>query len=194
MKQLVFATDNKHKIREVNQLINDNISIVSKKDIGCTEEIPETQATIEGNALQKARYLYNKYKVDCFAEDSGLEVDSLDGRPGVYSARYAGLEKSDLANMIKVLEELKDKEDRSAQFKTVIALIIDGKEQLFEGIVRGQLAKTPSGDGGFGYDPIFIADGMEVSFASIDSEVKNSISHRGKAVRQLINYLGNLPQ
>jgi len=189
IEQLIFATDNANKVREVNQLLQDRIKVIPKNEIGCTEEIPETQATIEGNALQKARYLYDKYNVNCFAEDSGLEVDGLEGRPGVYSARYAGPERSDVANMRKVLTELEPIADRSAQFKTVIALIIDQKEYLFEGIVRGQLTTEPDGNGGFGYDPIFIADGMDQTFANISPDEKNKISHRGKAVRQLISFL-----
>ena len=189
MRKLVFATDNPNKVREVNELLDNRFKITSKKEIGCLEEIPETQPTIRGNALQKAMYLYDRYKVDCFAEDSGLEVDMLDGRPGVYSARYAGAARSDQANMEKVLKEMENISDRSAQFKTVIALIIDGQARLYEGIVRGKLAKKPKGDKGFGYDPIFIPDELDTTFACISPKQKNEISHRGKAVRQLISFL-----
>ncbi len=189
MRKLVFATDNPNKVREVNELLDNRFKITSKKEIGCLEEIPETQPTIRGNALQKAMYLYDRYKVDCFAEDSGLEVDMLDGRPGVYSARYAGAARSDQANMEKVLKEMENIADRSAQFKTVIALIIDGQARLYEGIVRGKLAKKPKGDKGFGYDPIFIPDELDTTFACISPKQKNEISHRGKAVRQLISFL-----
>lgn len=189
MKKLVFATDNPNKVREVNELLENRIKIISKKEIGCLEEIPETQPTIRGNALQKAMYLYDKYAMDCFAEDSGLEVDMLDGRPGVYSARYAGPARDNDANMAKVLKEMKNIPDRSAQFKTVIALIIDGQARLYEGIVRGKLAKKPKGDKGFGYDPIFIPDELDTTFACISPKQKNEISHRGKAVRQLISFL-----
>jgi len=189
MKQLVFATDNPNKVREVNALLENRIKIISKKEIGCLEEIPETQPTIRGNALQKAMYLYDRYQVDCFAEDSGLEVDLLDGRPGVYSARYAGEAKDDKENMAKVLKEMENISDRSAQFKTVIALIIGGQARLYEGIVRGKLAKKPKGDKGFGYDPIFIPDELDTTFACVSSKIKNEISHRGKAVRLLISFL-----
>jgi len=189
MKQLIFATDNPNKVREVNELLDNRIKIISKKEMGFLEEIPETQPTIRGNALQKAMYLYDKYKVNCFAEDSGLEVDKLDGRPGVYSARYAGPAKDDKANMAKVLKEMENITDRGAQFKTVIALVIDGQARLYEGIVRGKLANQPKGDKGFGYDPIFIPDELDTTFACISPKIKNEISHRGKAVRQLISFL-----
>ncbi len=189
MKQLVFATDNPNKVREVNELLENRIKIISKQEIGCLEEIPETQPTIRANALQKAMYLYDRHQVDCFAEDSGLEVDMLEGRPGVYSARYAGPDRDDKANMAKVLKEMENISDRSAQFKTVIALIIDGQARLYEGIVRGKLAKTPKGEKGFGYDPIFIPDEMNTTFACISPKEKNEISHRGKAVKQLISFL-----
>ena len=189
MKQLVFATDNPNKVREVNELLENRIKIISKQEIGCLEEIPETQPTIRANALQKAMYLYDRHQIDCFAEDSGLEVDMLEGRPGVYSARYAGPDRDDKANMAKVLKEMENISDRSAQFKTVIALIIDGQARLYEGIVRGKLAKTPKGEKGFGYDPIFIPDEMNTTFACISPKEKNEISHRGKAVKQLISFL-----
>lgn len=189
MKELVFATDNPNKVREVIELLENSIKIISKKEIGCLEEIPETQPTIRGNALQKAMYLYDKYGMNCFAEDSGLEVDMLDGRPGVYSARYAGPARDNEANMAKVLEEMKNIPDRSAQFKTVIALVIDGQARLYEGIVRGKLAKEPKGNKGFGYDPIFIPDELDTTFACISPKQKNEISHRGKAVKQLISFL-----
>lgn len=189
MKPLVFATANPNKIREVNSLIDPNMTILGLKDIGCEEDIPETQPTIEGNALQKARYVYENYKHNCFAEDSGLEIDALDGAPGVYSARYAGPEKNAAANMAKALQAMQNVTNRGAQFKTVIALIIDGKEFSFEGIIRGTLLTEKRGIGGFGYDPIFQPDGYNITFAEMSAEEKNKISHRGIAVRKLLAFL-----
>ena len=189
MKKIVFATSNPNKIREVNEMLGDKFEIIGLKDIGCTEEVPETQETIEGNALQKARYVKDNYGVDCFSEDTGLEIDALNGAPGVYTARYGGLERSAEKNMAKVQTELADKSNRGAQFKTVIALVLNGEEHLFPGIARGTIRKEKSGEGGFGYDPIFEPEGYDITFAEMDSKEKNKISHRGKAVRALIAFL-----
>ena len=189
MKQIVFATSNPNKIREVNEMLGGRFDIIGLKDIGCTEEVPETQNTIKGNALQKARYVAENYGVSCFSEDTGLEVDALDGAPGVYTARYGGPERSAEKNMAKVLSELKGKDNRGAQFKTVVALISDGKEHTFTGIARGTIRPEKSGTDGFGYDPIFSPEGYDLTFAEMTSAEKNKISHRGKAVRQLIAFL-----
>jgi XTP/dITP diphosphohydrolase len=191
MRSVVFATANPHKVREVNELLGDRFEIRSLEDIGCTEDIPETQDTVKGNALQKARYLKQHYGYDCFAEDTGLEIDALDGAPGVYTARYAGPQRDPEDNMRKVLEELADTSMRSARFRTVIALILEGKEYLFEGIAEGTIADAPSGTKGFGYDPIFIPEGYDQTFAEMDADEKNAISHRGKAVYQLADFLKN---
>lgn len=188
----MFATNNKNKINELNQLIGDKINLVGLSDIGCHEELPETQGTIEGNALQKARYVFDNYKQNCFADDTGLEVNALNGRPGVYSARYAGEGKSAEDNMNKLLVELEGANDRSARFKTVIALVMDGKEWLFEGIVNGKIIEQKRGNKGFGYDPVFVPDGYEQTFAEMDMELKNRISHRGIAVRKLVEFLNKI--
>lgn len=188
LSELVFATNNRHKLEEVKACLGDSFKILSLADVGCNEDIPETADTFQGNALLKARYIYNNYHVNCFADDTGLEVDALDGEPGVHSARYAGDHDSE-ANMTKLLQKLEKKCDRNAQFRTVIALIIDGKETLFQGIVRGSISKERSGTGGFGYDPIFVPQGYTQSFSELSMEEKNSISHRGRAVRQLVEYL-----
>lgn len=189
--KLVFATGNPNKIREVHEMLSGGMDIAGLKDIGCYEDIPETQPTIEGNALQKARYVVDNYKVNCFSEDTGLEIDALNGEPGVYTARYAGDAKDPNANMALALERLKDKTNRGAQFKTVIALIIDKKEYTFEGIARGTIAHEKMGNKGFGYDPIFIPEGYTTSFAQMSAAEKNKISHRGKAVRKLVDFLQN---
>lgn len=190
---IVFATANPNKIREVNEILDSGINIVGLKDIGCFEDIPETQPTIEGNALQKARYVVEHYGVDCFAEDTGLEIDALNGKPGVKTARYAGEARDKEANMALVLQQLKHHTNRAAQFKTVVALIIDGQEYLFEGIARGTIsADYLRGDYGFGYDPIFVPDGFETSFAQMPPDEKNAISHRGKAINKLKLYLNGL--
>lgn len=194
METIVFATANQHKVREVNQLLGDQYQILSLKDIGCEEDIPETQDTIAGNAQQKARYLKAHYGHDCFAEDTGLEIDALDGAPGVYTARYAGPQRDPQANMQLVLEQLADTNWRSARFRTVIALILDGKEHLFEGIAEGTIAEQQSGSEGFGYDPIFIPEGYDQTFAELDSAEKNAISHRGKAVEKLAQFLNTYQQ
>lgn len=189
---IVFATGNANKVREVLELLGEGISIINLKDIGCEEDIPETQPTIEGNALQKARYVLDNYQQDCFAEDTGLEIEVLNGEPGVFSARYAGAQRDSEANMALVLEKLEGQTNRKAHFKTVIALIFDGKEITFEGIAKGHIAKAKKGEEGFGYDSIFIPEGYDISFAQMSSKEKNIISHRGKAVRLLINYLEGL--
>lgn len=170
-------------------MLDDSFEIVSLKSIGCEEDIPETQPTLEGNALQKARYVKENYGADCFSEDTGLEIEALGGAPGVITARYAGPERDPDANMDLVLQKLQDKTNRKAQFRTVIALIINGEEHLFEGIVTGRIAHEKRGAGGFGYDPIFIPDGYEQTFAELSAEIKNDISHRARATRKLIGFL-----
>lgn len=187
--KLVFATNNKHKLEEVRAIIGDRVEILSLNDIDCHDDIPETADTLQGNALIKARYIHEKYNVDCFADDTGLEVEALDGAPGVYSARYAGEECDSQSNMHKLLENLTGENNRNAQFRTVIALIIKGEEKLFNGIVKGEISREKMGNSGFGYDPIFIPEGFSQSFAQMSSEMKNSISHRYRATEQLSNYL-----
>ncbi|MBP3407854.1 MAG: non-canonical purine NTP diphosphatase [Bacteroidaceae bacterium] len=187
--KLVFATNNRHKLDEVRAIVGDRVEVLSLNDIECHDEIPETADTLQGNALIKARYIYEKYGLDCFADDTGLEVEALSGEPGVYSARYAGEECSSEANMQKLLHNLTGKSNRNAQFRTVIALIINGEEKLFNGIVKGSITEEKRGDSGFGYDPIFIPEGFSESFAQMSSEQKNSISHRYRATEQLSNYL-----
>ncbi|MDR0506011.1 MAG: non-canonical purine NTP diphosphatase [Dysgonamonadaceae bacterium] len=187
--QLVFATNNFHKLEEVRNILDNKFKLLSLKDIACMEDIPETADTIEGNALLKARYVAQKYGYNCFADDTGLEVPSLDNAPGVYSARYAGDSKDSNANIQKVLEELEGKSDYSARFRTVIALIINEKEYMFEGIVNGTLIKEKRGDAGFGYDPIFVPQGYNQTFAELGSDIKNKISHRSAAVNKLKHFL-----
>jgi len=189
---IVFATGNQNKVKEVNELLDDGIEIASLKSIGCDEDIPETQPTIEGNALQKARYVVDNYKVDCFAEDTGLEIEALNGEPGVFSARYAGEQRDSEANMALVLEQLKDQTNRKAHFKTVVALSLNGKEYLFEGIAKGEISTKKKGEKGFGYDPIFIPEGYDKSFAQMSSVEKNAISHRGKAINKLKKFLNEI--
>ncbi len=189
MLKLVFATNNKNKIKEINVLLTNSIKLLSLKGIGCIENIPETADTIEGNAIQKAEYIYKNYGYNCFADDTGLEIEVLNGEPGVFSARYAGEQKNSEDNMNKVLEKLKDKSNRNARFKTVIALIIDGKLTCFEGIVEGEITKEKSGSEGFGYDPIFKPKGYGKTFSEMSMTEKNNISHRGKAIIKLINHL-----
>ena len=187
--KLVFASNNKNKIQEIQALVPNTIQIVSLEDIGCFEDIPETADTIEGNAILKANYVTEKYGYDCFADDTGLEVEALNGAPGVYSARYAGEQKDANDNMDKLLSELKDKSNRKANFKTVIALNLNGKQNLFTGIINGKIIKEKMGTNGFGYDPIFVADGYEKTFAELSMEEKSTISHRGIAVKELILFL-----
>jgi len=191
MTTLVFATGNSNKVREVNEMLGDQYFIKSLKDIGCDVDIPETSPTLEGNALQKARYVKENYGLDCFSEDTGLEIDALNGEPGVYTARYGGPEKDADQNMDKALQNLEGKTNRGAQFRTVLALIKDGKEYLFEGICRGTIRTKKSGGGGFGYDPIFEPEGFKITFAEMEKADKNAVSHRGKAVRKLIEFLKN---
>ncbi|RNC87019.1 MAG: non-canonical purine NTP diphosphatase [Winogradskyella sp.] len=190
--KLVFATNNRNKLKEVQTLVPKHIELLSLEDIGCKEDIPETQPTIEGNAIQKAEYLKTNYGYDCFADDTGLEVDALHGEPGVYSARYAGLQRNANDNMNKLLDNLEDKTNRGAQFKTVIALHLNGELKTFTGICRGEITHEKHGDKGFGYDPIFKAEGYNETFAEISLEQKNKIGHRGKAVRGLISHLDSI--
>lgn len=190
--KLVFATANKNKALEIQALVPASIKIVSLTDIGCTEEIPETQASIEGNAAQKAFYVYENYKENCFADDTGLEIEALDGRPGVMSARYAGDAKDAIANMDKILGELTGITNRKARFKTIISLVINGKEVQFEGVVNGTILLEKRGGSGFGYDPIFLPEGSNRSFAEMDLNEKNQHSHRAKAVNKLVEYLKSL--
>ncbi len=192
MVNLVFATNNLHKVDEVKHKLNGLFSIQTLKEIGCDEDIPETADTLEGNALQKAHYLYEKYGCNCFADDTGLEVEALDNAPGVYSARYAGEAKNSDENMKKLLHELSGKKNRKARFRTVIALILDGKEYLFEGIVEGQILEEKQGTEGFGYDPIFLPAGYGKSFAQLSMTEKNAISHRGRAVEKLLAFFKSL--
>lgn len=190
--KLVFATNNKHKLEEMRAIFGGKVELLSLADIGCNDDIPETAETLEGNALIKARHIYEKYSLSCFADDTGLEVDALDGAPGVYSARYAGENNDSQANMQKLLQNLTGKSDRRAQFRTVIALIIDGEEKLFDGVVRGEISTERKGEAGFGYDPLFIPEGYDVSFAQMPSEQKNAISHRSRAASALNDYLQTL--
>jgi len=187
--QLVFASNNKNKILEIQNMLPAGITLLSLEEIGCIEEIAETADTIEGNAILKANYVTEKYGYDCFADDTGLEVEALNGAPGVYSARYAGKQKNDNDNMDKLLYELEKEPNRNARFKTVIALNLNRQQQLFTGLVFGEITKEKSGTAGFGYDPIFKAQGFKDTFASIPMEEKARISHRGKAVQQLIAFL-----
>ena len=189
---LVFASNNKNKIKEIQSILPETIKILSLEEIGCYEEIPETAYTIEGNAILKANYVTEKYGYDCFADDTGLEVTALNGEPGVYSARYAGEQRDANDNMNKLLEALSVKSDRSAQFKTVIALNLKGKQSLFTGIAKGTITLNKTGNQGFGYDPIFQPENYSETFAELSSEVKNKISHRGKATRQLIDFLNSI--
>lgn len=187
--QLVFASNNPNKIKEIQLLLPNSIEILGLSDIGCHEEIPETAATIEGNAILKANYVTQKYGYNCFADDTGLEVEALNGEPGVYSARYAGEQKNSEDNMNKLLENLKDKTNRNAQFKTVIALNLDGKQHLFTGIIKGTILKNKLGNQGFGYDPIFQPEGYQHTFAQLSLQEKATISHRGLATKQLLEFL-----
>jgi len=190
--KLVFATNNPNKIKELQSILGDKFQILSLKDIGCFDDIPETSNTLEGNASQKAFYVYNKYKINCFADDTGLQIEALNGEPGVYSARYAGAENNSVANMQKALSKLNGINNRKAFFRTVISLIIDGKETQFEGIVRGNILEAPRGNSGFGYDPIFQPEGYTTTFAEMDLAEKNKISHRGRAVKKLVEFLNEM--
>lgn len=190
--ELVFATGNPNKVAEVQAILGNAFTIKSLADLGFTDELPENQETLEGNAIEKAEYVAQKFGVNCFSEDTGLEITCLDGRPGVYSARYGGDDKHSGDNMAKVLTEMKDCSNRKAQFRTVIALIMNGKVQLFEGRVEGSIIQQPTGSGGFGYDPIFQPDGYDQTFGELPAEVKLKISHRSKAMHKLIAHLEQL--
>lgn len=189
--KLVFATNNQHKLDEVRKVVTGDFEIVSLSEIDCHDDIPETADTLEGNALQKARYIKEHFGYDCFADDTGLEVEALNNAPGIYSARYAGPGHDSEANMNKLLQEMKDKENRKAQFRTAIALILNGKEYLFEGIVRGSIITEKRGNSGFGYDPIFVPENYTETFAELGNDIKNQISHRAEAVKKLIEFLSN---
>lgn len=192
MKKLVFATNNPHKLEEIRAILGSKLEILSLADIGCDADIPETAETLEGNALIKAHYVYDNYKLDCFADDTGLEVDALHGLPGVHTARYAYPDRHDPeANMVKLLEALRENNDRNARFRTVIALIEKGKEHLFEGVIEGVIAREKSGTQGFGYDPVFIPEGNSNTFAELGEDIKNTISHRARAVQKLAEYLAS---
>lgn len=187
--KLVFATNNLHKLEEISRLLEGKHEIIPLAAIGCQDDIPEDHDTLEGNALQKARYIKDHFGYDCFADDTGLEIEALDNRPGVYSARYAGPAKDALENMKKVLAEMNGKENRKACFRTVIALILDGEEHLFEGRVDGEILTEQHGEAGFGYDPIFRPDGFQQSFAEMPMDEKNKISHRARATQKLCVFL-----
>ena len=194
MKKIVFATNNEHKLNEVRAILGDQFEVLSLKDINCHEDIPETADTLEGNARQKAEYIAQHYHVDCFADDTGLEVDALNGAPGIYSARYASLNGSGIAhdsqaNINRLLKELNSINDRQAQFRTAICLILDNQEYLFEGIVKGEIITEQRGSAGFGYDSVFKPTGYNQTFAELGEDIKNTISHRAKAVEKLANFL-----
>lgn len=201
MRKIVFATGNRHKLQEAGEILGSGFEIISAAEAGITEEIPETGSTLQDNSLQKARYLWDRLGLSCFADDTGLEVDALGGAPGVYSARYAGEGHDFAANTAKLLKEMEGKEDRRARFRTVVTLIMDGRTSVFEGEVHGRIAVEPSGAGGFGYDPVFIPDELAsedgtvsqnaggLTFSEMTEEQKNAISHRGRAMRALAEYL-----
>jgi XTP/dITP diphosphohydrolase len=192
MNKLVFATNNKHKLEELRAIVGDKYEILGLRDIGCDVDIPETATTLEGNALIKAQFVKEHYGYDCFADDTGLEVEALDGAPGVYSARYAGPECDSAKNMALLLQNMADKDNRKARFRTVIALVKGEDTVLFEGIVEGAILREGAGEKGFGYDPIFEPEACGLSFAQMESTSKNAISHRGRATQKLINYLKSL--
>lgn len=187
--ELVFATNNQHKLAELRRIAGPDISVLSLAEIGCTDDIPETAPTLEGNALQKARYIHRKYGCDCFADDTGLEVDALGGAPGVYSARYAGDGHDANANMALLLGNMQGLTERTARFRTIIALILDGEEYTFDGVVEGEILTEPRGMQGFGYDPVFLPAGWTKTFAEAAPEEKNAVSHRGRATKKLIEFL-----
>jgi XTP/dITP diphosphohydrolase len=190
--KLVLASNNKHKLEEMRAILGGKVEILSLSDINCHDEIPEEQDTIEGNALQKARYIHDKFGIDCFADDTGLEVECLNGAPGVYSARYAGEHPTFDDNIAKLLANMEGHENRKARFRTAIALILGEKEYIFEGEVKGQIIKEYRGQNGFGYDPVFLPDGYNQTFAELPAEIKNKISHRGNAAKKLADFLNNL--
>lgn len=193
--KIVFATNNAHKLGEVREIVGDEIEILSLAEINCHDDIPETAGTLEGNALQKARWVKEKYGYDCFADDTGLEVDALGGEPGVNSARYAamhgGTDHDSKANMTLLLKKMDGKVNRAARFRTVVALLMDSEQHLFEGKVEGSIIESPKGSDGFGYDPVFVPEGYDVTFAEMTSEEKNSLSHRRRAMDNLMNYFEN---
>ncbi|QCR24725.1 non-canonical purine NTP diphosphatase [Pontibacter sp. SGAir0037] len=189
MTELCFATNNRKKLNEVSQMLEGKYKLLTLEDIGCHEELAEEQDTLEGNSRQKAQYVWEKYGVNCFADDTGLEVAALHHEPGVYSARYAGPQRSDTDNMELLLKNLEEKKDRSARFRTFITLFLNGEEHQFEGIVNGQITKFWNGNQSFGYDPIFIPEGFDRTFSEMSTEEKNIISHRGKAIRKLVAFL-----
>lgn len=189
MRELLFATNNVHKVREVREILGNRYVIRSLSDAGITEELPETGHTLEENAIQKATHIAENYGMDCFSEDTGLEVDALSGAPGVHTARYAGPDADPLANMSKLIDSLDGISDRKARFRTVIALWMEGRMHTFHGVVEGRIALSAAGQGGFGYDPVFIPEGYDESFAELDPKIKSSISHRAKAVKQLVRFL-----
>ncbi len=192
--KLLFATQNKNKVKEIQNQLNGSFDLIGLTDLDYFEDLEETHDTLKGNALQKANFVYNKFNLNCFADDTSLEIEALNGEPGVKSARYAGETKSFDANMNKVLDRLADKESRSAQFRTVIALVYNGEKHLFEGVCKGEIIKEKIGAEGFGYDPIFRPDGYQETFAQMNMALKNEISHRGIAVKKLINFLNTLPK
>ena len=192
MRKLVFATNNDHKLRELREILSAEFELLSLNDIGCNDDIPETGTTLEINAAQKSFYIWDKYGINCFADDTGLEIEAIDNEPGVYSARYAGEGRNASDNMLKVLEKMKNETNRSARFRCVISLVINGVEKQFEGIVEGTILAEKHGEAGFGYDPIFMPDGFNQSFAEMSPKDKNQISHRGRAVMKLVDYLKNI--
>ena len=187
--KLVFATNNKHKLEEVRSMLSDRFTIVGLEDIGCREEIEETESTLEGNSKIKSDFVSKNYGLDCFADDTGLEVEALDGAPGVYSARYAGENATFEGNVNKLLTELRGESNRKARFRTVISLKLEGKQYFFEGVCNGEITVKPAGEKGFGYDPIFRPEGSQLTFAEMDMEQKSRISHRGQAVQKLVTFL-----
>ncbi|MCH5178515.1 MAG: non-canonical purine NTP diphosphatase [Prevotellaceae bacterium] len=191
MDKIVFATNNEHKLREIRAILRDEIEVFSLADIDCHADIAETADTLEGNALIKARFVYDNYGMNCFADDTGLEVDALNGAPGVHTARYAGENHDTEANMRKLLHEMNGKDNRKARFRTAIALILGGEEHLFSGEVQGEISTEPRGEQGFGYDPVFIPDGTAKTFAELGEEAKNRISHRARAVKKLADFLNS---
>lgn len=189
METLIFATNNNHKLTEVKQMLKGIYKVLGLEEAGIFEDIPENEPTLEGNAQEKARFLHNKLKVNVFADDTGLEIKALNGEPGVYSARYAGPDKNSMDNMQKVLDKMTDETERQAQFRTAICLILNNKEYIFEGKVKGKILAKPKGEKGFGYDPIFEPEGYNISFAQMQMDIKNQISHRGRAIQKLVQFL-----
>lgn len=190
--KLCFATNNTHKIEEVREMLGDNFDLLSLQDIGCKTELPENQDTLEGNSLEKAQYVWEQYQINCFADDTGLEVEALQGEPGVYSARYAGPQRNSEDNISLLLHKLQSKTNRTARFRTSITLILQGNIHQFEGIVQGKITESRLGDKGFGYDPVFMPDGYNRTFAQMNIAEKNSIDHRGKAVQAMVDFLKSL--